>query len=463
MALPLENWGGRSQSRRVIALTKCFHEEVDLRLAVFTHHFPSRAGGTYFARDMRALLDSGIDIDVFSFYPAQLSRWGDVPEILNKDILPPDRVHHVSLTSSLASLRPWPARKFGRFLRDTGSITVSALRFGAAPLVKSMYVYPKAWAWAKEYVSDYDHVLAYWGNYAGSCAYLFHRLLDRSIPFSTFLHAIDLYQDQVFLRQKLMYADNIIVVCDYNRQFLKENFSTIYESIEPKIYKYHLGLNLDEFPFEPNSRPKHKVLGVGSFEPVAAGSSETVKGFEYLLRAVHELDRNGIDIELELIGEGELEQDLKTLARKLAIDQKTVFRGWVPFDAVRTAMKQASVLALPSLGDAVPTAIKEAMALGTPVLASHVGGIPELLDNGRCGILVPPRNVSALVAGLTMLFENQALRNRYVYAARKYAEEQFDLWRNGRLLANLLSSTNRLQLKKSPVLGTHTKRALHLL
>jgi glycosyltransferase involved in cell wall biosynthesis len=307
-----------------------------------------------------------------------------------------------------------------------------------------VYVYPKAWTWAREHSNEYDHVLAYWGNYAGTCAYLFHRLLDRSIPFSTFLHAIDLYQDQVYLRQKLIYADNIIVVCNYNRHFLKEHFSGIYEAIKPKIYTYHLGLDLAEFPYEPNSRPKQKIVAVGSFE--------TVKGFEYLLRAVYELDRQGIEIEVELIGEGELEQDLKTLARTLAIDRKILFRGWVPFDVVRAAMRKATILALPSLGDAVPTVIKEAMALGTPVIASHVGGIPELLDNGRCGILVPPKDVNALAAGIKTLLHNEGVRKKYATEARQHAEESFDLWRNGGQLASLLSSTTRMERKKSPLL-----------
>jgi hypothetical protein len=174
-----------------------------LRLAVFTHHFPSRFGSTYFARDMRALLEAGCDMDVFAFYPGQPELWRDVPDILSEKILR-GKVHHIGLAKSLACLRPWPGGKFGRFVRDTGAISLSAASYGAAPLLKSMYVFPKAWAWARDHLREYDHVLAYWGNYAGTCAYLFHRLLDRPVPFSTFLHAIDLYQDQVYLRRNLL-------------------------------------------------------------------------------------------------------------------------------------------------------------------------------------------------------------------------------------------------------------------
>ena len=97
------------------------------------------------------------------------------------------------------------------------------------------------------------------------------------------------------------------------------------------------------------------------------------------------------------------------------------------------------------LGDAVPTVVKESMALGTAVVASDVAGIPELLDNGRCGILVPPKNVKLLVAAIESLLCNNLLRQDYSYKARKYAEQKFDLWRNGKNLAEQLRSTRRHQ------------------
>ena len=416
-----------------------------MRLAVFTHHFPSRNGSTYFARDVRALVEAGCEIDIFAFYPGQPELWRDVPEILTEKMLR-GTVHHVGLTESVASLRPWPLRKFGRFMRDTTAITLSGISYGLVPTIKSIYVYPKAWAWARRHFDEYDHVLAYWGNYAGTCAYLFHRLLDRVVPFSTFLHAIDLYQDQIYLRQKLLYADNIIVVCDYNRRYLKEHFGDIYDAIEPKLFRYHLGLDLAEFPYQPQKAATNRVVAVGSFE--------TVKGFEYLIRAAHKLRRDGIDLEIELIGEGELEPNLKALARRLGIDTKIFFRGWLPFAEARTAMENATILVLPSLGDAVPTVIKEAMALGPPVIATSVGGIPELLDHGRCGILVAPKDVEGLADALRNLLQQPETRQRYAAKARRYAEETFDLWRNGQQLAQLLFSSARLNREKTALLQT---------
>jgi glycosyltransferase involved in cell wall biosynthesis len=107
-------------------------------------------------------------------------------------------------------------------------------------------------------------------------------------------------------------------------------------------------------------------------------------------------------------------------------------------------MSEATVLVHPTvgLGDAVPTVIKEAMAARTPVIASRAVGIPELLDDGRCGLLVPPEDVSALAEAIDRLIGDPEQRSRFTQAGREFAECKFDMWRNGRRLADLLRSAD---------------------
>jgi glycosyltransferase involved in cell wall biosynthesis len=179
------------------------------------------------------------------------------------------------------------------------------------------------------------------------------------------------------------------------------------------------------------------VLGVGALEKY--------KGFDYLLQAAGELIKRGIDLEVELVGDGKEREALKALAGKLGLSNRVSFRGWLPPHQVRETMKQATLLVHPSigLGDAVPTVIKESMALGTPVVASSIAGIPELLDDGRCGVLVPPRNVEALAGAIQTSLNNEAMRRKYADTARQYAEQKFDTWRNGLRLAEVIRSTKR--------------------
>lgn len=409
----------------------------NMRCAVFTSRFPSRVS-TFFARDMRALLETGIKLDVFPMHPIEPQLWRYVPDILNEHILDRRRVRHLTLWQSLRLAGGKPHLTFHRFARDVAQITTSAARFGASPVIKSAFVCFKARAWAQQDLDKYDHVLAYWGNYAATCAYVYHRHQELPIPFSMFLHAgTDLYRNQVYMRQKLLYADNIIVVCEFNRQFIRDTFADIFPSIAKKIHVYHPGLDFAYFPYRSAGRELRTVLAAGNFDKR--------KGFDYLLRATHELKRRGIDIRVELVGDGEEKRALKALVNKLQIADMVNFRGWLSPQEVQTAMSRATMLVHPStgLGDAVPTVIKEAMALGTPVVATKVAGIPELLNYGACGVLVPPKDVEALAQGIDMLVTSPARRLQYAEAAREYAEQTFDLWRNGQRLGQILASSRR--------------------
>ncbi|MBN2474328.1 MAG: glycosyltransferase [Pirellulales bacterium] len=409
-----------------------------MRLALFTSQFPSRVS-TFFARDLRALLDAGVEVDVFPIYSLDVRLWQYVPEILSPKVFPRHRVHHLSLGRSLRLWRPWPARRMKRLAHDAAAVGLSALPYGILPVAKSFYTFPKACAWARQRsAKDYDHVLAYWGNYAATCACVFHRLLDRDIPFSMFLHAgTDLYRTQVYLSQKLLYADNIFVVCEFNREFLRHRYPRIYPRIAEKIHLHHLGLNLDDLPFQPGGRSPRRVLGVARFS--------WHKGFEYLLRAVGKLAARGVNVEVDLIGDGEGRKSLETLTRRLGIGRQVQFLGWLPFADVQAAMARAALLVHPSpdIGDGVPTVIKEAQALGTPVVGTRVAGIPELLDHGRCGMVVPPKDAGALAEAIALLLADEALRRRYAHAARQHAENLYDMWRNGLRLAAMLRTTVR--------------------
>lgn len=408
-----------------------------MRLAVFTTRYPAR-GATFFRRDMSALLAAGVEVDLFPIYPLDARLWREDRDRLAIDSIPRDRIHNIGLGESLGRVRPWPLGQVGRVAREAVAIEASAARFGAAAVMKSAYVLPKAWAWARQFADRYDHVLAYWGNYAGTCAYLFHRLIDRPIPLSLWLHAgTDLYRQQVFLRQKLVYADNIVTCCEFNRGYMQERYPDLATMIGEKTHVCYHGLDLSTFPYQPDGRPPRRIIAVGRMAKH--------KGFDYLLRAAQALHQRGIDVDLEMVGDGEELENLKALARALGIADHVTFRGWLSFSEVRTAMSGATVLVHPSdgLGDGLPNVLREAMAVGTPVIASNVAGIPEALDGGRCGILVPPKQVQALADAIATVLQDGSLRRRFAELGRKRTEEKFELWGNGRRLAERLRSTTR--------------------
>ncbi len=402
-----------------------------MKLAVFTSKYPARVA-TFFERDMRSLLEAGVEIDVFPIYPLDQRMWRYAQPLLDAAVLPRERVHHLGFAKSLGRLVAPPRRGLGRFLRDAGAVSAAALRYGPVSLAKTAYVLPKAWAAAARYADRYDHVLGYWGNYAGTCAYLFHRLQRRRVPFSLWVHAgTDLYFRPAYLRQKLEYADNIITCCDFNRSFMLERYRDVAQRLAPKIHVCYHGLDLPVFPFRPDGRPPATVIAVGRLA--------RDKGFAYLLRAVAVLASRGVAVALEIVGDGEERGALERLTRRLGLGDRVAFRGWVRFDEARARMARATMLVHPSdrLGDGLPNVLREAMALGTPVIASRVAGIPEALDGG-CGVLVPPRDVGALADAIATLLGDAGLRRAVAERARRRTEQQFDMVHTGARLAELL-------------------------
>lgn len=407
-----------------------------MRLAVFTNEFPGRIN-TFFARDLRALIDGGITVDVFPFYPLNARLWEYVPALLGQDVLPRERVHHLRL----ADLR-WALSRLQKgtmpFLRDTLRIVGASARYGPVPAMKSMYVAAHAWLWARQQAdAGYDHVLAYWGNYPASCAYLFHQLTTPDVPFSMFTHArVDLYRHPAFLRTKLLYADNIFLVCEFNRRYLAEHYPDIFPRIAPKLFIHHLGVDLQEFEFRADGRPDHRLLAVTRFE--------RHKGLHNLLRVVAALRVKGLPVELDIIGDGEEGPSLAALAAELGLGSAVRFRGWARPEEVRQAMRSATLFVHAPLGeDAMPTVIKEALASGIPVVGSRTAGIPELLDDGRCGALVPPDDVPALTDAIATLLADPGLRHRYAEAGRRHAETTYDLGKNGPSFVARLLATHR--------------------
>ncbi len=406
-----------------------------MRLAVFTSQFPGLIN-TFFARDVRALIDAGVDVEVFVLHPLEPGLWSHVPDSLSERVLPRTKVHHVSVPESamraVLSARAWT------HVTAAAAVAASAVAHGPGALAKTLYTMPKAFGWVAEHGHRFDHVLAYWGNYAATCAYLFHRAAGRPIPFSTFLHAgTDLYRSRIYLEQKLTYADNIIVVCSFNRQFLETTYPLRFDEWAPRIYVHHLGLNLVEMKFVDKPRDPSRLVAVGGLHPG--------KGFDDLIRAAADIVRRGRKLKTVIVGGGPERPALERLARELNVESSVDFTGWQPPGAVAGYIEKAALLVHPSigLGDAVPTAIKEAMAIGTPVVASEVAGIPELLDDGRCGVLTPPRVPSALAHAITTLLDDPARRSVLARVARTRAETLFDAAENGVRLARRLGGTQR--------------------
>ncbi|MGH9197935.1 MAG: glycosyltransferase, partial [Acidimicrobiia bacterium] len=133
---------------------------------------------------------------------------------------------------------------------------------------------------------------------------------------------------------------------------------------------------------------------------------KTHKGHEYLLQAASEVRREMPKAHFVFVGQGPLEHELKLRAKRLGLDDTVTFFGYRE-DAPAVA-GSFDVFALPSLHEGLPIALIEAMALGRPVIATRVGGIPEVITDQEHGLLVPPRDSRALAAGIVRLLKDRS-------------------------------------------------------
>ncbi len=410
-----------------------------MRLAVFTNQYPGKVN-TFFLRDLAGLAACGVEIDVFPLYPEDAALWkyAEATGDSAASPVPRERVYYGSGSGSRSRRAVDPAadspsRRGRGFPTQALRAVAESIPHGPAATAKTAYAAVKARRWARDGHPRYDQVLGYWGNYAATAASLFARRRGLSEPVSIFLHAgTDLYRGRPYLRAKLEEARTILVCSEFNRDFLRERYPDIAESLARKIYVHQHGLDFGELPYGRDGRAASGLVAVGGFEKA--------KGFDDLLRACGILRDRGVAFELELVGDGPQREALRKLAAELSLGERVRFPGWLPFAEARAAIRRAAVLAHPSigLGDGAPNVIKEAMALGTPVAASRVAGIPGLLEEGSCGILVEPRDPAGLAEALRSLLESPGEREALAQRARRSAEARFDIWRNGRLLADAL-------------------------
>lgn len=171
------------------------------------------------------------------------------------------------------------------------------------------------------------------------------------------------------------------------------------------IHVIHNGA--DESLFAP--RPKNTArakLGLPLDQQVVlfAGNLVEIKGVEYLLEAVAKLRRETMLV--CMLGDGELRTKLASLSARLGISQQCHFAGARPHDELGFWFSAADCFVLPSLSEGFPTVLAEATMSGVPVVATAVGGVPEVIENGRTGLLVPPGNSSALAEAIRAILDN---------------------------------------------------------
>lgn len=227
-----------------------------------------------------------------------------------------------------------------------------------------------------------------------------------------------------------------------NTQFLSQRARALGCPTE-RLLNFPMGVDVSRFLVNPRAREQSlpRVVSVGRLVEF--------KGFEYGLRAFAETLRVVPNAHYDICGDGPLRASLEALAKQLGIASHVRFHGALSRPNVQGLMSQAWVFLLPGVVDqqgqceAQGVVLLEAQASGVPVVASRVGGIPEVVVDGETGALVESKNVAETAERLVALLSDAALRDRYGAAARAFVEQRFDQRQLNRRLLDVYTSLAR--------------------
>ena len=334
------------------------------------------------------------------------------------------------LASQLWWLRRSPRRYIGTLLAALRGTAGSRNHFSGA-----IGIFPKVAHAARLMASaGVSHVHCHFATHPALAGFIVHRLTG--IPYSFTAQGSDLHVDRTMLCQKVAEAAFVAAISEYNRDLIVAECGA---ATVDKVRVIRSGIETEFF------RPRDGERPPGPVRILCVGRLIEVKGQTYLIDACRRLAEDGVEFTCDLVGDG---PDRPTLERQIAaagLDGRVRLHGALPRGDVARLLHDADVVATPSVPtkegrrEGVPIVLMEALASGVPAVSTRISGIPELVEDGKVGLLVPPRDPVALADALRTLAVDPEVRRRYGMAGRDKVTREYDAYANAARLAQLFN------------------------
>lgn len=218
--------------------------------------------------------------------------------------------------------------------------------------------------------------------------------------------------------------DLLLPVCDYFKKRL-----TLLGCPSDKILVHHSGIDCSQFFFKPRKMPykKNKTIRF-----VSVGRFIQKKGIKYALEAFAKIARKYNNVHFSIIGDGPERKNFELMIKELKIQNKVTIHGWKNQEDIVSIFNKSHIFLLPSIThingnlEGIPNSLKEAMATGLISITTWHAGIPELVENGVSGFLVPEKDSAALADTIEYAMRNPQKWKLIQLLARKKIEEEFE-------------------------------------
>jgi colanic acid/amylovoran biosynthesis glycosyltransferase len=273
------------------------------------------------------------------------------------------------------------------------------------------------------------------------------------IPYSVTVYTVFVELPEMVIRNIVSHAAFLVADTHQTERFLMSF------GIEPdRIHVAHNSVSMEEFPLRTPEKATDPpiVLGVGRLDPK--------KGFDVLISACSILRERGVQFRCVIVGEGAEREKLLSMRARLKLENYVEMAGELSFAEVKPWYYRAAVFAMPSVvtpegqTDGLPTVVIEAMASGLPIVGSSVAGIPEAVQEGVNGFLVPANEPEQLADRLQILLGEENLRERFGGESRRIAGAQFSLGKKASVLSQLIRAhlnsavqSSAVKLQREPI------------
>ena len=398
-----------------------------IKIAYLTGEYP-RATDTFIQREVAALREQGFEVTTCS-----IRRTGAEHLVGEEQKAEAARTFHVleaaarPLTSLRAHLRALTAP--ARYLR--------ALRLawrtspgGVKPMLYQLFYFAEAVVLADHLRRQgVQHLHNHIAKASCTVAMLCQEL--SGIPYSFTLHGPDIFFEPIRWRldEKIARASFTACISDFCRS---QGMSFADRAHWGRMHIVHCGVEPERYAAATPKRPGNHLLFVGRLA--------AVKGVPLLLQAVKAAREMRPDLRLTLIGDGPERTWLQTEAEALGLAEAVDFLGYRSQSEVAERLQQVDALVLPSFAEGVPVVLMEAMAAGLPVITTQIAGIPELVEQGVSGKLIPPGDAKALEQAILTLLSDPAQAAAMGAAGRAKVRTAFDIQHEAARLGQLIRS-----------------------